>query len=439
MRQLTHIMNNLNRFILLFLLIWGGKAISAQTVFHLEPSQNSTLSVMFRGSFYKTQLDGSGSGTIAVPDTLKPDYATAYGDRKTYTFYLLPGARQEIRENADRIISFSGAGKEINEYLNSPELYSGMNSRMDEMTYLNQWKARTDRFNACLDSLQAPDGFKNIERKRLHYLSCEMLTRFMVSNQGPFKDEYYEILDSLMVEDPGAFELSVYRSSFMQWIDILARKDGRADTPNSRLMCQLDYVLQHIKDSRLAEFIIHQNVYGHIKRYGILNTDEAVAIYREKVTDQKNLNDFEELIGRTMKLAKGVRAPDFELTDIDGNKVSLSGLAGNYVYIDVWATWCGPCCREMGPLRELEHKFKDRPIRFVSISIDSDESAWREKIKAEHPGGIQLRAGSSTFERDYNVTFVPRFILIDPNGYIVDANMTRPSQPETAAELDGLK
>lgn len=393
---------------------------------------------MFRGTLYKTRLDSSGYGKIIVPDTLKPDYATAFGDRKTYMFYLVPGAWQGIKESDTRVISFAGAGKDINEYLNSPALYSGVNFRMNETDFLNQWKVRTGRFNASLDSLPASDDFKSIERKRLHYLSCELLTRYMSFNEGPFKDDYYNTLDSMMVEDAGAFELSVYRNSFMQWIDILGRKDESSTAPQGQLMCRLNYVLHEIKDSRLADFIIHQNVYGHVKRYGIRDIDGAMDIYRDKVTNPKHMADFEKLIGRTQKLTKGAKAPDFELADIDGNKVSLSSLAGNYVYIDVWATWCGPCCREMEPLHELELKLKNRPVRFVSISIDQDESAWREKVRSEHLGGIQLRACGSTFERDYNVTFVPRFILIDSDGRIVDANMTRPSQPETLPVLESV-
>lgn len=423
---------------MLFLLVGGRAIVSALTDFRLDPSKNSSLSVVFRGGHYNAQLDGDGYGRIIVPDTLMPDYATAYGDRKAYMFYLVPGGLQELRESADRRLSFTGAGKEINEYLNSPALYSGVNFRMNETDYINQWKERTARFNASLDSLKASESFKSIERKRVHYLGCELLTRYMSYNEGPFADEYYKQLDSLMTEDSQAYGLSVYRNSFMQWIDILARKHKNSASPKEKLMWRLDYVSDHIKDARLAGFIVHQNLYEYVRRHGIQEIDEAIAVYRDKVTDPNQKADFEKLIGKSLKLTRGAKAPDFELPDIDGNMVSLSSLAGSWVYIDVWATWCGPCCREMEPLRELEKKFKDRPIRFVGISIDNDESAWREKVRSENIGGIQLRANGSTFERDYNVSFVPRFILIDADGSIADANMTRPSQPETSAVLEAV-
>lgn len=432
-------MNILKNIALLFFLLWGRAIVSAQTEFRLETSKNSALSVMFRGSFYKAQLDDKGWGRITVPDSLKPDYATAYGDRKTYTFYLVPGQLQGVRETPDRVISFTGAGKDINEYLNSPELSSSMNFRIDETLFLNQWKTCVSRFSKSLDSLNAQTDFKAMERKRLHYLACELLTRYMSFNEGPFKDDYYELLDSLMVEDSDAYELGVYRNSFMQWIDILGRKYEGAASPKEKLMWRLGYVSDKIKDSRLAGFIVHQNVYGHVSRYGIEDIAEAIAVYRDKVSDSSLKADFEKLIGKSLRLVKGAKAPDFELPDIDGNMVSLSSLAGSWVYIDVWATWCGPCCREMGPLRELENKLKERPIRFVGISIDQDESAWREKVKSENLGGIQLRASGSAFEHDYNVTFVPRFILIDADGCIVEANMTRPSQPETLSELESVR
>lgn len=430
-------MKNINKILLLFLILWGGATLSAQTKFHMELSKNSKLGVMFRGTFYNTQLDDEGNGVINVPDTLMPDYATAYGKRKPYLFYLVPGAEQNLEESPGLNISFKGACKEINEYLNSPSLYSGINFKMDESSFMNEWKLRRERFFSCLDSLQAPEVFKTKEHKRLHYLSCNMLTRYLSFNTGLLNDDYYRILDSLMTEDADAYEFGEYRTSFVGWIDILAQRDAPS-TQQEQLMCRLNLVSDKIKDSRLAGFIIHQAVYGHVRSFGIQGIEDAIAVYRDKVTDAKHIADFDKLISHSMKLSKGAKAPEFELIDVDGNKVSLSSLAGNYVYIDVWATWCGPCCREFSSLKELEKKLKGHPIRFVGISIDRDETEWREKVKSEHLDGIQLRADGSTFETDYNITSVPRFILIDSDGRIVDANMTRPSQSETLAVLQAI-
>ena len=119
--------------------------------------------------------------------------------------------------------------------------------------------------------------------------------------------------------------------------------------------------------------------------------------------------------------------------------MNLSDFLGNYVYIDVWATWCGPCCQELPKFHELKNQFKDKAIQFVSISIDADEKAWRNKVENDKLDGIQLRVtNKDSFRTDYKITLIPRFILIDKEGKIIDSKMTRPSDPQTSEKLSSL-
>ena len=85
-------------------------------------------------------------------------------------------------------------------------------------------------------------------------------------------------------------------------------------------------------------------------------------------------------------------------------------------------------CRELPAFHKLKEEFKDKPICFVSISIDADEAAWRAKIEKDSLDGIQLRVNEEdTFKKDYKISWIPRFLLIDREGKVLDANMTRPS------------
>lgn len=157
----------------------------------------------------------------------------------------------------------------------------------------------------------------------------------------------------------------------------------------------------------------------------------------------------------------GDEAPLFSFLNSDGERVSLSDFRGKYVYIDLWASWCGPC-RQQGPyLMELEEKMKDRNIVFISISIDDDVAAWRKAMKEDDLKGIQLHTYTEKDIPDnpdvmdlgngkrtvaghellmaYNAKTIPHFILIDPEGKVVNPQFTRPSLPETEAALRALK
>ncbi|WP_372745472.1 TlpA family protein disulfide reductase [Lutibacter sp.] len=136
------------------------------------------------------------------------------------------------------------------------------------------------------------------------------------------------------------------------------------------------------------------------------------------------------------KFAKGKASPVFEnYENFKGGKTSLKDLKGKYVYIDVWATWCAPCKVQIPFLKTLEKEYHGKNIEFVSISVDKPEAynTWKEMVKEEALGGIQLYADNnfeSKFIMDYGINSIPRFILIDPNGNIVDADVLRPSDPK---------
>jgi thiol-disulfide isomerase/thioredoxin len=145
---------------------------------------------------------------------------------------------------------------------------------------------------------------------------------------------------------------------------------------------------------------------------------------------------------KKQQLNNSVSAP-FDYLNYKGGNTKLSDFKGKYVYIDVWATWCGPCRAEIPFLKKTEEKFEGKNIAFVSISVDvqKDFEKWRKFVTEKQLGGVQLFADkdwNSDFMKSYSINSIPRFILIDPTGKIVSADATRPSSPKLAEQLDAL-
>ena len=151
------------------------------------------------------------------------------------------------------------------------------------------------------------------------------------------------------------------------------------------------------------------------------------------------------------RIEKGKTAPEFHnYIDFKGGKKSLKDFRGNYVYIDVWATWCQPCIAQIPFLKQLEKDYEGKNLKIVSISTDSDrrsggswdnaEAKWKKMVKERDLSGTQLWAGKDEmrFSQDYVISGIPRFILIDPEGKIVDPNAPRPFDPKIRAYFNSL-
>ena len=133
----------------------------------------------------------------------------------------------------------------------------------------------------------------------------------------------------------------------------------------------------------------------------------------------------------------------FDYLNFKGGNTKLSDFKGKYVYIDVWATWCGPCIAEIPFLKKVEEKYEGKNIAFVSISVDvqKDFEKWKKFVKDIQLGGIQLFADknwNSDFIKSFGINSIPRFILIDPSGKVVSADAARPSDSKLSEQLDAL-
>ena len=131
----------------------------------------------------------------------------------------------------------------------------------------------------------------------------------------------------------------------------------------------------------------------------------------------------------------GDPAINFSYPDIDSNIISLSDFKGSYVYVDVWATWCGPCKYEIPFLTELEKDYRDENIIFMSVSIDveSKRQIWEDMITEKSMQGLQLISTDgweSSICQDYAINSIPRFMLFDPDGNVISLDAPRPSSDE---------
>lgn len=161
----------------------------------------------------------------------------------------------------------------------------------------------------------------------------------------------------------------------------------------------------------------------------------AIELLCKNLSNEQRQSALGELMSIRCEIAKsncgivGSKALDFTLTSVDDKAITLSECyAKSFVLLDFWASWCGPCIREIPELQKLHSQHKDR-LQVISISVDESNAQWQDAIaKYELSQWSQLIANNNEecyFAEQantalaYGVEQIPCFILIDTNGTIV--------------------
>lgn len=160
--------------------------------------------------------------------------------------------------------------------------------------------------------------------------------------------------------------------------------------------------------------------------FNVENVDEAEKVWEQfdpSIRHCYALKKMEELILRTKKCAVGQEAPDFELVTPEGKRIKLSDLRGKYVLVDFWASWCGPCRKEIPNIKKVYSEFKDKGLQVVGVSIDRSEKSWRKALEEEQMEYLQLLDSENITSKLYNYNGIPFIILISPEGIILNKGL----------------
>lgn len=165
---------------------------------------------------------------------------------------------------------------------------------------------------------------------------------------------------------------------------------------------------------------------------GLTALEEIVAQYK---LDKKYVLEFK----RKKASVVGTPFPEhIHLRDLEGNKVDFSQFRGKYVYIDLWASWCAPCIKEIPHLKKIEHELQNKDVVFLSVSIDTNEQAWHAKVKDLDMKGYQVIDLQNDLPKALNISGIPFFVIYDKEGKLYKYSAPRPSKPETKKLLEGL-
>lgn len=390
------------------------------------------------------QMNAEGKASVVLPVD-EPQYGIVKYKWKTKAIYLEPGKGLDViwdMRPSGLEIEFAGDGADKNNFINGKEtrvpVIGDFGLKEDEfLEKIDQYIADN---NKVLESKGFDKVFQEKEKTRLLYDVCGILWQY--AQNRDCSEEYIAKMKSLMVEEDWLLQLDSY-TNFMEgavaYFAGKALENQENASVKEKTLNVLNYVLSNIKSQAVKEYLVASFSISYIDSEGVDDAEEVEAIFNKEVTNPVMQAAFNSLYAQGSSVAKGSKAHGFKYLDINGKEVSLDDFKGRYVYIDIWATWCAPCREEYPHLQMLEKAFQGTNISFVSISTDQDEAKWKQTVKDEKMGGIQLHTGGDEdFLNAFRVKGIPRFILINPEGRIENANMTRPSDPMTIEYLGML-
>jgi thiol-disulfide isomerase/thioredoxin len=395
---------------------------------------------MSEGQFIYVRVPGRTVSLYALPgasvhvefDAQNPEFQPVVKGRRSYESQFMVSYVQQIERNF-------GQGLIINRI---PD--------MDTQTFINYMDSIQHvkiEFMATFEKKSSLDEhFVNIMTANIKYDRLAMLLRYPIykayfnnlEETLDVGDDYYAFLT-----DHDLFEDSYLRSrSYLGFLNayidyLMIENPYEGDEPKTYYQIQYDLVKDHLV-GKSRDFALSQLLISSLNFEDFESAEAMYIDYTDLAADVGLRDIVKKEYEAILSLTPGNPAPEFTMTDINGEKVSMRDFRGQVVYLDFWASWCGPCMREMPHAQELKKKLATQhDLVFLYISIDTDEEAWRKTVADHDLQGIHLNVSGTTegVASQYNIKGVPSFFIIGRDGNIFDNRAPRPSNPAILPSL----
>lgn len=294
----------------------------------------------------------------------------------------------------------------------------------------------------CLRQLEesgiTDKAFTDRQRKTIRWTVWQFMLNIVhlgaQNNNHPIPQVIYDRVNAMVFDDTDILEFPGFPVLVNYYIEALLMQGKAGDSFDHYIArCAQTIPSEKIR-AKFIEVYFRQLIQeNHLERLRPL-FDHAITTVEE--SSRTNLRQTEQQIDSITNNHpyNGKAEPVFTFEDVNGKQVRLDNFKGKYVMIDIWATWCGPCKKQIPFMKEAERQLKGEDIVFVSLSSDEqkDKSVWQKMVKDLQPGDINLIATqgfNDPFIQHYKLEYIPHFMLIGPDGRMISYSCRKPRDP----------
>lgn len=410
----------------------------------------------FREQTVEEPLDAKGNFMVMLPLSHKHTLIAIQNGEQATELYGSPEDKIKMFVDAsdfDASLKYEGVGMkaDVANYMAKHVLKYGLTQSI----YLDVREAMMkspDEFVVAMDKLMQreldflieegmslPQSFVEFWNANYEYLKYEQMLSYPYIHEALTNKSYD--MDNLPAENytvinrvPEKFDDKfLYIGSYRRYCENyyyqqIAAEGVKSDNPYFRV----DKVIELSRDrmpKQSAEYVYAAYISRTIKSVPIVRTEQLYETFDDRYHNSQYADYLVDQVNKKKRLAPGSPAIDFTVMSADGEKLKLSELKGKVVYLDFWASWCGPCKREFPYTEKLKEHFAGQDVAFVYVSIDEDKEAWEKAIEQYKLIGYHTREGgwNSDIASDYGVKSVPSYFLIDKEGNFALESTPRPS------------
>ena len=415
--------------------------VKADTSLHL------TKIKLTKGKPYQTdysariELNSEGTGLLDVEIDKESFYELTLG-KQTLPVYLKAG--KTIGVIVDSIhkdgIAFIGDLNKENKWLQNDDNLSPPVIPDSILQHTDDVKNYSATLTAAITSTleESFDAeFNELIRYRENCQASRRLLNYNADSDSLSSDPVFAV-DDFLLNNSHLFDLYEHRKLVFENFE----KEANAKLDKKELALEEGRAVDYFKDKyelvdelytspEITEFLKTDVIFEAISTLRNISLNPLVRHFENDVDYQPYHKTINAKYKSAIALQKGAMAPSINGLTFSGDKFALKDYRGQYVYIFTWATWCGPCKVELPFYERMIEDYKDENIMFVGISVDKDKKKWTESFFYDNYPGLQVIVPGdwkSPFVRDYKMTSIPQFILINPEGEIEELNAERPTK-----------